>query len=88
MIKKIRNKLRLNIKPVEAIIRVSLAFGLTFLIALFQSLFAIILICGIASYLLITSLMLYCPLKSLFQHGVGNRKQMSDVEKEMPFKDL
>jgi len=87
MIGKIRNKLRLNVKPLEAVIRVLVAFALVSLIMIFQSLFAIILICGIATYLITTSMLLYCPVKSLFQHGGGDRRA-SSTEKEMPFKEL
>lgn len=87
MIKKIRNRLRLNVKPLEAAIRVLLAFALTFFLVIFHSLLAIILICGIATYLLITSLLLFCPVKHLLQHSAGKERE-STSEKEMPFRDL
>lgn len=88
MIKNFRKGLKLNIKPWEAVIRVLVAFALTSLVMFFQSTIAIILICGFVTYLLVTSLLLYCPLKSLMQHGVTEKKQMTRDEKQMPYKEL
>ena len=88
IIRNLRKNLKLNIKPLEAVIRVMLAFALTFLIALFQSTLAIVIICGVVTYLLITALMFFCPVKSLLQHGIGGKRNITKEEKEMPFKDL
>jgi hypothetical protein len=71
----------------EAVIRIGLALALPVLLIWFQSLAAIILICGISGYLLITGMMFFCFVKYFFQHTVSGRGETNE-ERENPVKEL
>jgi hypothetical protein len=88
MFRKRSKDLKLNVHPIEAVIRASMGLGIPVLLVIWRPLWLIITVIILATYLLITSMMFFCPLKHLLQHQLAGKKGATEEEKEMPLKKL
>ncbi|WP_118950467.1 YgaP-like transmembrane domain [Taibaiella helva] len=83
-----RRDLRLNVRPLEMILRLSLGLALPFMLVWVHPLWLIIVNTVVATYLLVTAALFFCPLKFFFQHVLAGNKGATKDERKMPFKDL
>jgi len=80
--------MQLNITMPEAFARAGAGLMLPVLIVWFRSSASVIVICIVATYMLITAMLLFCPVKSLVQHVLFRKKHQTKDERDVPVKEL